>query len=380
MKSLLCLIVSLVTSITALCQKESGFQITPVDQGLYHMYYDSSGSKSTILEFENFIVMLEAPVMEDGATRLTDHVYAGELTLQKLKEKFPNKPLKYLLHSHWHPHSIASVRPFLRNHVTLVSTRSNFEKMKEFINEEDIRKFQKNITFVEGDSMVIQDKKNKVVAYRFLKTDFPSAPTEEYLYFFMPKYKAFHAGCMFFRYPQQVGGQDIIADRVKDLNRFLDAKKINPSSFMRCNADKDQTLGLIGYPVFRKLLDEGITITEMTQKYLPTNESDLLKKRDSIAEVFVRNNVPVSICNSATYSSLRKKDLQRALYLAQLQTFLSPSNPNAWDTLGETYYFMGNTLMAEYFEKQSRRIDAKFISGGINAWEKDFQQMKKQWK
>ena len=53
--------------------KESG-------NGIYFMYYDSSNSKSTIVEFEDFLALIEAPVKDQGgnARELKDHEHGGD--------------------------------------------------------------------------------------------------------------------------------------------------------------------------------------------------------------------------------------------------------------------------------------------------------------
>ncbi len=54
--------------------------IIKADDGLYFMYYDSSGAKSTLLEFEKFIMLLEMPINDEGggARNLKDHSEGAE--------------------------------------------------------------------------------------------------------------------------------------------------------------------------------------------------------------------------------------------------------------------------------------------------------------
>jgi len=79
------------------------------------------------------------------------------------------------------------------------------------------------------------------------------------------------------------------------------------------------------------------------------------------------------------YSLLRKKELQKALSFARLQTLLNPADPNSWDTFGEVYYFMGETELAEYYEKQSKKIDPEYTTGGMEVWKKDLEDHQKIW-
>ncbi|MFZ6009341.1 MAG: hypothetical protein ACOYXT_03265 [Bacteroidota bacterium] len=364
-----------------MAQKSVLYEITAAGDGLYHLYYDSSELKSTVVEFENFIALLEVPIKDEGggATNLKDHADGGRRVLNTLRKKFPGKPLKYVLHTHWHPHSISSVKPFLASGATFISTQSNFERLKGFVSAEDIRKYREKIRFVEADSLVIADLKNRIVAYRFLKKDFPSTPTEEYLYFYLPKYKALHSGCMFIRFPQLVEGKEILTERVSDVNSFLTAKNIQPSCFIRFNGDKGESNGMVSYAKFQGVLERGISLDEINLKYFSVSEQTLQQRRDSVLEVIVRNNVPAFICNNAVYACLRKKELSKALSLAQLQVMIAPVDPNSWDTLGEVYYFLGETEMALYYEKMTRKIDAGFTAGGEAVWKADLESYQKRW-
>src|SRR5687768_6282961 len=117
MKTSLTLIIVVALCLKAYSQSSSveTNQIMKVSDGFYHMFYDSSTSKSTIIEFDKFVALLEVPIKNEGggATNLKDHSFGGKKVIASIEKYFPNKPLKYLLHSHWHPHSISSVKPFL---------------------------------------------------------------------------------------------------------------------------------------------------------------------------------------------------------------------------------------------------------------------------
>ena len=266
------------------------------------------------------------------------------------------------------------------NGVTIVTTKSNFEKLKEFVDPQIISRYQKQIQFVETDSFVIKDKKNKIVAHRFLKKDFPSTPTAEYLFFSLPKYQSLHAGCMFYRMPGQVEGREVLTDRVKDVNKFILSRNLSPDSFIRCNGDREEADGMIPFSTFSNLVSKGISPAEIREKYFQFDEQTFRERKDSILSVMIQNHVPVSLCNESVYSCLRKNELTRALTFAQLQVFLNPADPNAWDTLGEVYYFLGQHNIAAYYEAQTLRIDEKFTAGGKKTWETDLTEFRKNWK
>lgn len=359
------------------------YTIKKVEDGLHHLYYDSSTAKSTIVEFEKFIAILEVPIKNEGggAQNLKDHQHGGKRLLATLQHHFPKKPLKYLLHTHWHPHSISSFQPFLNNGTIVITTQSSVDKLKTFIPEHAFSKFDRQIQILNSDSLVIKDKTNKIVVHRFLQKEFPNSPTSEYLYFFLPRYQALHTGCMFTRWRgEPIEGRELITGRVEDIERFLDRTQLKPACFLRGSGDQEEAKGMIPYATFTNLVGHGIRSTEIAQKYLTLTPSQLTFKKDSIIEVLRSSKVPTSFINSAIYASLRTQQLSKALDLAQIQIALAPDDPNSWDTLGEVYYFLNDREVARILEKQSRRISPTYTQGGEKVWQSDLEEYRKQWK
>jgi hypothetical protein len=356
--------------------------INKVSDDLYFMRYDSSQAKSTIVEFEDFIALIELPIKDEGgsARNLKDHSQAAEQVIVSLKYYFPEKPLKYLIHSHWHPHSISSVKPFISKGITLISTKSNFEKMKEFVDSVSITNYGRYIQFVEGDSLIIDDQKNKIVAYRFQQKDFPNTPTSDYLYFYLPKYNFLHCGCMYNKWDgEPIDGKELLTGREEDLNRFLAYKKIKPSYLIRLTNEKIEINNMQPYFSLENVVKNGIRVSDIVQTYLTIDEQILFEKRDSLLKEITSKNIPTSVFNTAVYQCLGKKKLKKALSFAQIQVMLRPSDPNAWDSLGEVYYFLGEKVLAKLYEKQSLLISPSFSGGGEAVWQKDLVEHQKIW-
>ncbi|MBS1689486.1 MAG: hypothetical protein JSS96_12235, partial [Bacteroidetes bacterium] len=239
--------------------------IKKVADGLYIMYYDTSSekkivTKSTIVEFKNYIVLIEMPISNDGAgaTNLKDHSEGGEVVLAALKKKFPNKPLKYILSSHWHPHSISSILPFVSEGITVVTTRNNFKRLSEFVDSASFNKYRKYIRFVDEDSLIIKDKDNRIIAYKFNKKDYPAVPTEDFLYFYLPKYNYMHCSCMFQRFAgYKAEGKEIISVRAEDLEKFMNRKTIDPDYLITTDTYWDDTTGMVPGDTMRLMAKQG---------------------------------------------------------------------------------------------------------------------------
>jgi hypothetical protein len=351
--SLVFILVAFITS-TVFAQETSSHSIVRVDDGLYHLYYDSSTSKSSVVEFESFIALLEAPVKDDP--NLKDQILAGEKVIAFLAKEFPNKPLKYVLHTHWHSHSISSIKPFVTKGITIVTTQSSWKKIRTFTDTMTLDKFKKNIQIVDKDSLIIKDKKNKIVVHRFLQKDFPNAPIPEYLYFHLPKYSVLHTGCMYNRWiGEPVEGREILTPREGDIQKFLLTRNIKPQCFLRGNGDKNEEKGMITFGKFDNVIQNGITAVEINKKYVSLDQFILRNKKDSLIRVIRENKIPRSFYNSAAYAALREKKLEVALDYAQIHLALAPAEPNGWDTLGEVYYFMGQIELARIQEKTAKK-------------------------
>jgi tetratricopeptide (TPR) repeat protein len=315
-----------------------------------------------------------------GATDLKDHVFGGKKALDAIRTYFPNKPLKYLLHSHWHPHSISSVRPFLENGVTLISTRTNFSKMSVFIDSATIARYQKQITFVDNDSLVIKDKFNSIVAYKFLKHEYKSTPAEEYLYFYFPKYYALHSGCMYNKWTgPPVDGREMYTEREQDLNKFITKKKIRVDKLVRISGDRQAPSAMMDAKDFKSIAESGITANEINEKYFALPTLTLILKQDSVAENVIKSNIPLSLINGNVYTCLREKDFERALAFAKLQVMITPTDPNAWDTLGEVNFIIGRKDLAINYYNQSVKIDPTFSAGGTAVWQNNLQEYQSVW-
>jgi hypothetical protein len=371
----------LIASSSIFAQASEFNVITKSTDGLYFMYYDSSAAKSTIVEFENFIVLIEAPIKNEGggARNLVDHEYGGEKILRTLRDYFPAKPLKYLMHSHWHPHSISSVNPFLRNGVTLVTTNHNYDVIKSFVDTANIAGINDKIIFV-SDSLVISDSKNSLCAYRVLKQDYPNVPTDDYLYFYLYPYNILHCACMYNKWEgEPVEGKEILTGREEDLNRFLIAKNLRPEFLIRYNKEKIHQNDMQPIGGLDDVISSGIRSADISAGLMEITQQRLDDSLSRVVLDLIERKIPPSIINTTVYTLIRKKELKKANSFALVQVLLNPSDPNSWDTLGETYFFLGELEMARYFEKHSKKISPDFTGGGMEVWQKDFEDFTKIW-
>jgi mRNA degradation ribonuclease J1/J2 len=97
-------------------------------------------NQCTIIEYNDFIVIIELPIAE---WELTDNGTSKvELFASFLNENFTNKPVKYILCSHWHLHSLSSIDYFIEKGAKVIVTTNNWNEStkRKLISSENIKK------------------------------------------------------------------------------------------------------------------------------------------------------------------------------------------------------------------------------------------------
>jgi len=348
-------------------------RIEAIGPGLHAMYYEDSDNKSLIVELADGLCLIEAPADRPGST---DEIEArragGEKVIRTLQHDFPELPLRYLVHSHWHTHSLSSLEPYLEADVELVTTRANFDRVLKWADPDLIERNADQITFVEDDVLVVGNPEDGVIVHRLRKEDYQSLPTEDYLFFQLPRSSALFAGCMYSRWTgPPVAGRELVTGRELDLHRFLESEDLGVTGLIRITAE-DESEGQI-LPVSRldRVVETGVTGRELAERYQALDTAELNRQRDRLAREAIVDNMPARIINSLAYEALGAGDLDRALAFAHVQALASPAKANAWDTLGEVHWFRGNQDIARWYEQQSRAIDPDFNGGGSEVWQRN---------
>jgi glyoxylase-like metal-dependent hydrolase (beta-lactamase superfamily II) len=152
------------------------------------VYLFESGSNSLVVAFKDYVLVVEPYVGGRGP----------KPTINKVKEMFPNKPLRYVVVTHHHDDHSGGLRSYIANGVTVVTTPSNqhyFEKMASStftINRDDQTKAQKKPTFefVENKKRVFTDGEQTVEIFDIG----PSPHANEMLVAYLPKAKLLFQG------------------------------------------------------------------------------------------------------------------------------------------------------------------------------------------
>jgi glyoxylase-like metal-dependent hydrolase (beta-lactamase superfamily II) len=110
-------------------------EATEVAKGVY--IFLTGGLNPMFVEFKDFILAVEAPAQHPTLERVPADAQAGsdqasERFIQKIKEKIPNKPIRYLAITHFHSDHAGGTRAFWAEGATVLTTPGNkdyFEKL-----------------------------------------------------------------------------------------------------------------------------------------------------------------------------------------------------------------------------------------------------------
>jgi hypothetical protein len=201
MKSLFPFLVTLTVTLSSFAQSDKQFSRTVFSKDISFVRTDTThGSQTTVVEYPNFLVVIELPMIDEGgsrATNLEQDIPKAERFLDFLKKQYNNKPIKYVLSSHWHLHSTSGITPFLNQGATLVSTKKNWDYCVKngLFGDSDFKTLEKQVLFVEKDTQILEKTENPI-SVLYLDETYTNKPTNDYLFFFMPKVKCMHASCM----------------------------------------------------------------------------------------------------------------------------------------------------------------------------------------
>jgi glyoxylase-like metal-dependent hydrolase (beta-lactamase superfamily II) len=139
--------------------------------------------RTLLVEFKDFFVAAEAPLSSEN----------GELILAEARKIAPEKPVKYFIFGHHHPHYLGGMRPFVHQNATILCVESNLPYVEYLVNSPHT---------LQPDRLQIEPKKLKTALISDKKIisdgDFEmqihfigdqSAHTNDYLIYYFPKEK-----------------------------------------------------------------------------------------------------------------------------------------------------------------------------------------------
>jgi glyoxylase-like metal-dependent hydrolase (beta-lactamase superfamily II) len=91
---------------------------------IYFVEFAQANAQSIIVEFNDFLVVAEAPLSSEN----------GELLIAEARKIAPKKPIRYFLFGHYHPHYLGGVRPFVHKGATILMTEPDTAYLQYLVN------------------------------------------------------------------------------------------------------------------------------------------------------------------------------------------------------------------------------------------------------
>lgn len=136
-----------------------------------------------VVEFNEFLLVAEAPINSEN----------GELIISEAKKIAPNKPIKYFVFGHYHPHYLGGMRPFIHKGAKIICSKVDEEYITYLANaphtlSPDSLQIEPKPLLIEEikDSLSIKDKEFEMKIY-FIGEK--SDHTNDYLIYYFPTEK-----------------------------------------------------------------------------------------------------------------------------------------------------------------------------------------------
>ena len=331
-------------------------------------------SHCTVIEYPEFLVIHEIPSIPK------ELIMDGEDNplIAFIDSIYLNKPIKYILNSHHHRHSLASVEPFFQRGATLITAIENIEiyKKRGILKESTAEEKDSRIIKIGADTTLLNETENPIEVIYLKKSDYKSIPTETFLFFNFKNQKLLATSCMV--YLRDIGKKYgykgmIFNDRLIHVNEIIKDKKLDVEHTLQLYRLKEDN-GLSKPPIFeyshlKNVLNNSWHRRALSEHFQNMSYQKLTVKRDSILNYLIENDIYHVVLNHAIYELIDKKNYQKAVALAQILVNYEPNRLNEIDTLGEAYFNNGQIEIAKHYD-QIIQNSKKDIEGlGIAQWE-----------
>ncbi len=162
------------------------YTFTKIEDGFYSLSLPTQEHRVFVINFENYLGIIESPIGIKYSKCLYDNI----------KQRFPNKELKYVFLTHHHPDHAGGVNYFLKKGLTVVSTELSINYFKELLNRKhtiqnnysfNIEEFGNFEMITSNGRREIKTKNNELQIYEF---GIKSLHVDEFLIYYLPKQKS----------------------------------------------------------------------------------------------------------------------------------------------------------------------------------------------
>jgi hypothetical protein len=367
---------------TQVAAQQNRFNRISFSNEISFIRFDSAqAAQSTVIEYPEFLVVIELPMIEEGggrSTNLEEDIPKAEKYLAYLKREY-HKPVKYVLSSHWHLHSLSGITPFFNKGAKLVAAKSNWQYSLDngLMKGKDVNALSQQVISITADTTLLSDTINPIDVL-FLDNRYTFKPTKDYLFFYLPTCKTVHASCMcamatidFKQRPEFVYN-----DRVSDLERAMTSRNLQVDYLIKLSAEYDKESSTykpvtVTNAYYSEFKQRGTPMHVVVKNYSTCSLEKLTLQRDSIFHHLVDKKVSPAIVNAAVYDCIRYKEFEKAVEWAKLLNLYSAGDTDYIDTLGEAHFRAGDSTMAKYYSGLLAQRDSKAYPNALKTWEKN---------
>ncbi len=325
---------------------QTNLQWTEFKPHMFLCHIEPYHNKSIIVEFKKFLVLIEAPQ--------NDTIGAALIAL--CKEKFQNKPIKYLSHSHHHSHSIGSIDPFIKTGTTLITSPYNFNHIKKLSND-TVALLKKTILLDSLTPFKIKDQMNELNSFVVYQNPDKAyfVPTPEYVLHYLPNNEAFISGCL---YNKPLTYHEILTRRKPTLKKIIEDNKLAVNYLIPTNTTGESKFeDICTFKMLEETLIQGINPFTYTASFNGLSLEYLNANIDSIAIAFdkkIDNNYDLLVLGNLLISAY--KDYDRALILFHIAERLFPAKVDNYYYLTDTYWKKGDVAQSKLFLEKGLRF------------------------
>lgn len=337
----------------------------------------------TVFEYPEFLVLHEIPAIpiyknEQDSLKIDGDKVNPLITF--IDSIYAHKPIKYILNSHYHPHSLSTVMPFLEKGVKLITAKENIKiyNKRGYFGTETSEDYAQSIILISSDTVLLEDTENPIEVLYLKKADYKSIPTETFLFFNFPKQKLLATSCMVYlrELNEKYGFKGIVYnDRLVDVNKIIADKNIeveNTLQLYKFRIENDRRMPpVFSFSFLQNVLKQSWHRLKLSEHLQAMSFEEMTTKKDSLLNYLGENDIYEIVVNHAVYALIEKQEYQKAVALAQILIIYEPGNLNEIDTLGEAYYNNGQIAMAQHYNSILLKSKSKTEGLGLVEWEKN---------
>lgn len=293
--------------------------------GIHLVWHANEPLKSVVVEFDDYLAVVEVPTDAPTVERM----------LSELRRRFPDKPVRYALHTHHHGHSVGALDPLFAAGITFVTTAWNLEQLRTLATDEaalaeGVRLVGETFELREGD---------QVLRAHVLRDSTYAVPTRQYVVVELPRARAVVSGCL---YNKPLDYHEVINARKRAMDAFLteqapDTEWLVPTNTSRASGFEDVCSRAMLDETLRSGLDPERVAERVGRTPVPELEASFFQLVEEFRAKTPRG-YDLLVCGNYLRA---KQDHERALLLFRVATVLSPEDIDAYWLVAEAALTLG---------------------------------------